>query len=482
MFTFKYHKELTAVFLCALASAAGINLMSLSTQVLIADVGFSSGNVSWATSLYILAEVVVLPTMPFLVKRIGLHSLLTWACAVFFAGTVLCMIASTPTPFLLGRLLQGAAGGLLLPLANTMIKHACEDQDVQDVSALFSAIMGTAPVLGALWGGISSPYGMTWVLFGVLFLLLCAAYLIIRHPPAVRNAEVEPTAFPFAPVVIGVGLSLLVYQIDHAPEQGFLQTKWQQWGILGVVCCLVFGFVHESMSQKPTLNIHLLRRLDFGLVCAAGFFSGVVVYGFLFTFPYYFTVIRDYAPEEIIPLLLMAAIPQLFIVRWIGRWCQRKNPGVIAAMGALLFAVTAMISSGINQQTSIADMWSIQIIRAVASPMLVIALGSMLIYILPKPQVSDGLTLYALSRILGGAMGVSGFLSFAIYQQQTTLLTGWGTFQASSILLTSHHLREIQLHAWDVAFAKTYHALAVLLIALSLFLFYSSRHTAPKNF
>lgn len=481
VFAFKYHKELSAAFLCALASVAGINLMSLSTQVLIADVGFSSGNVSWATSLYILAEVIALPTMPFLVKRLGIHGLLLWACLVFTVGTVLCMLSSTPTAFLAGRLLQGAAGGLLLPLANTMIKHICDPKDTQNVSAFFSAMLGAAPVLGALWGGLTSDYGIEWVLSGVFFVLLWSLFLIFRHPPTESKLGIAPTEFPLAPVIMGIGLSLLVYQIDEMPEQGFLETTLQQWLFITACCCLMFGLCHEALIANPTLNIHLLRNLDFGLVCTAGFFSGVVVYGFLFTFPYYFTVIRGYAPSEIIPLLLMAAIPQLFIVRLISRWCQKRNPGIVASLGAFLFAITAVLSSDISYQTTISDMWFIQGIRAFASPMLVVALGSMLLYILPTHQVSDGLTIYALSRILGGAIGVSGFLSFAIHQQQITILSGWGTFQASSLPLSIASLNEIQVYAWDFAFQQAYLLLSILLIALSVFLFYSSKHTANKN-
>lgn len=457
--------------------------MALSSSTLMSDIGFSSDNLAWATSVYLLAEIVMLPTLPFLTKLMSSERVLKYAAFMFLLGTTICMIVKTPELFLVGRALQGGAGGILLPLAHILISKHCTPEDRQSVSGNFTALMGLAPIIGVLWGGYVSLYGVFWLFSGMFFIVLIALFLIIKTPNETGTLQRhDDLKLPVGAVSIGVGLSGILYLVDNAAEHGFFQTDFQMIICTLSLSALLAGVTYEWLTPNPTINLSILKNKNMQLMCIAGLLAGIVVYGFLFTFPYYFMVIRGHAPVDIIPLLLMTAIPQIFLIKPISALCKKYNPAHLAALGAFLFSIASHLSSDISVQTAISDMWLVQIIRALASPMLVVSLSVMLLRTLPSTLVPDGQTLYAISRILGGAIGVSGFIGFTAYKYQHAILTGWGSYQSSFLLFSKNYSQAISMQVWDAVFQIAYNILAVFLMSLCFFLLYTGKHYRRENF
>lgn len=127
-----------AIVATGLMSFSGVvseTAMNVTFPTLMRELGIGTSTVQWLTTGYLLALALVVPLSSFLKRRHTLKALFLVANLLFLGATVLCALAPHFSVLLAGRLIQGAATGIALPL-------------------MFNIILGQAPAsrLGLLMG------------------------------------------------------------------------------------------------------------------------------------------------------------------------------------------------------------------------------------------------------------------------------------------------------------------------------------------
>lgn len=108
-----------AIIATGLMSLSGVvseTAMNVTFPSLMTAFGISTSTVQWLTTGYLLALALVVPLSSYLKQRFSLRGLFLTANLLFFAATVLCSLAPHFAVLLVGRLMQGAAAGIALPL------------------------------------------------------------------------------------------------------------------------------------------------------------------------------------------------------------------------------------------------------------------------------------------------------------------------------------------------------------------------------
>jgi MFS family permease len=176
---------------------------------------------AWVTTVYLVASVVAATTVHALLMRLGPRWAYLLGLTVFGAGSLTCAAAPTMEIMLVGRTVQGAAGGLLAGLGYAVINTALPSSLWTKASALVSAMWGVGTLVGPAAGGLFSQFGSWRWAFGVLVILTAAmAVLVPIALPARRDTGRDDSARTSIPVwsllLLGsAALSVSVAGIPH---------------------------------------------------------------------------------------------------------------------------------------------------------------------------------------------------------------------------------------------------------------------------
>jgi MFS family permease len=176
---------------------------------------------AWVTTVYLVASVVVATTVHALLTRMGPRWSYLLGLSVFGVGSLACAVAPTMEIMLVGRTVQGAAGGLLAGLGYAVINTALPRSLWTKASALVSAMWGVGTLLGPAAGGLFAQFGSWRWAFGVLVILTTAmAALVPIVLPARSDAERDESVRISVPVwsllLLGAAaLSVSVAGIPH---------------------------------------------------------------------------------------------------------------------------------------------------------------------------------------------------------------------------------------------------------------------------
>ena len=176
---------------------------------------------AWVTTVYLVASVVAATTVHATLTRLGPRWSYLLGLSVFGVGSLACAVAPTMEIMLVGRTVQGAAGGLLAGLGYAVINTALPSSLWTKASALVSAMWGVGTLVGPAAGGLFAQFGSWRWAFGVLVILTAAmAVLVPIALPARGDAERDESVRTSVPVwsllLLGAAaLSVSVAGIPH---------------------------------------------------------------------------------------------------------------------------------------------------------------------------------------------------------------------------------------------------------------------------
>ncbi|MBO0680635.1 MFS transporter [Mycolicibacterium sp. S2-37] len=168
---------------------------------------------AWVTTVYLVASVIAATTVHPVLMRLGPRLAYLSGLGVFGLGSLGCALAPSMELLLVGRTVQGAAGGLLAGLGYAVINTALPRQLWTRASALVSAMWGVGTLVGPAAGGLFAQFGHWRWAFGVLTILTAAmAMLVPIALPARDSSDARPARLriPLASLLLLGGAALVV--------------------------------------------------------------------------------------------------------------------------------------------------------------------------------------------------------------------------------------------------------------------------------
>lgn len=154
----------------------------------VADIG-GERLYAWVTTVYLVASVVAATTVSAMLARLGPRVAYLSALSVFGLGSVACAMAPSMELLLAGRVVQGAAGGLLAGLGYAVIHSALTPLLWTKASALVSAMWGVGTFVGPAAGGLFAQFGSWRWAFGMLAVLTVAMAVLVPYALPARRAD-----------------------------------------------------------------------------------------------------------------------------------------------------------------------------------------------------------------------------------------------------------------------------------------------------
>jgi len=184
----------------------------------VADIG-GQRFYAWVTTVYLVASVVAATTVSATLARMGPRWAYLSGLGVFGLGSLLCAMAPTMEFLLAGRVVQGAAGGLLAGLGYGVINSALPPSLWTKASALVSAMWGVGTLLGPAAGGLFAQFGSWRWAFGVLVALSAAIAALVPFalPARSHDGPAVPDRIPVWSLLL-LGSAALAVSVAGIPR------------------------------------------------------------------------------------------------------------------------------------------------------------------------------------------------------------------------------------------------------------------------
>ena len=172
---------------------------------------------AWVTTVYLVASVIGATTVGSVLSRFGPRRSYLGALVSFSAGTAVCMLAPGMPVLLVGRTIQGFAGGVLAGLGYAVISAVLPERLWPRAAATVSAMWGVGTLIGPASGGLFAQLG-SWR-GGFAFLLVLAALVCVLVPIALPDGRADVTAPLRIPVLSLTLLGMAALVVSLAAVQ-----------------------------------------------------------------------------------------------------------------------------------------------------------------------------------------------------------------------------------------------------------------------
>jgi MFS family permease len=142
----------------AMAPLLDSTIINVALGTLGRDLHTSLAAVQWVVTGYLLALAMAIPATGWLVGRFGAKRMWMFSLALFLAGSMLCGVAWNTGALVAFRVLQGAGGGLMLPILQTLLMRAAGGRGLGRLMATITIPALVGPILGPVIGGLNFLY------------------------------------------------------------------------------------------------------------------------------------------------------------------------------------------------------------------------------------------------------------------------------------------------------------------------------------
>ncbi|HEY1314629.1 MAG TPA: MDR family MFS transporter [Steroidobacteraceae bacterium] len=403
-------------WVAVIGSTIGAFLAILNIQVVGASLADIQGGIGagiddggWITTSYLIAEIIVIPLSGWLASVFSLRTYLLTSTALFLALTAACAFAQTLGQMIVIRAAQGFAGGVLIPLAFTIIMTKLPRSKHPIGLAIYSIAVVFAPSIGpALGGYFSDNFGWQSIFFLSLIPgALMIAMLWYALDPAPRQFHLLAEGDWLGVITMALGLGSLETVLEEGNKDDWFGSPFiVRLSVVAVLSLAAFIYL-ELKRPTPLLNLRLLKRRNFGLGTCANFVFGFSMFGWIYLIPQYLSRLQGYSSQEIGGVMVWLGLPQLFLIPFIPKVMQRVQVRGLVIAGYSLFIGGSLLAMFLSDDFSGPEFLGSSLIRALAQAMTMAPLSAMAIAGIEPRDAGSASALFNATRNLGGAVGIA---------------------------------------------------------------------------
>ncbi|WP_244958078.1 DHA2 family efflux MFS transporter permease subunit [Erythrobacter ramosus] len=385
-----------------------IQIVATSLPTIQSALDIGADQMIWIQTAYLTAEIVAIPLTGFLTARLGMRWLFVSAVAVFTIASVGCSESQTFASLIAWRIVQGFAGGTLIPAVFSAV-FLLFPQRSQGIATTIAGVAAVfAPTVGPIVGGwITETYSWHWLFrINVLPGILAAVGAAVTLRGAASNMRSVRTVDAAALTLLAVGLTALQIGLKDAPTDGWLAPNVAAL-LLGFMVCAVLFVWRTARSGGPLVELRCFKDRNFAIGCALSFILGVGLFGSTYLMPFFLGLVREHDALRIGEIMLVTGIAQLIAAPVAVYLEQRVGARSLTVFGFVLFAAGLLMSTNQTAQTDFAEMLLPQVLRGVATMFCLLPPTRMALGRLSPELVADGSGLFNLMRNLGGAIGLA---------------------------------------------------------------------------
>jgi MFS transporter, DHA2 family, multidrug resistance protein len=404
----------------AFMAVLNIQITNASLPYIEGGIGTGGVNGTWISTAYLIGEIIVIPLSDFLSRAFSLRRYLIANTALFLLFSMACGQAHSLGEMIVLRALQGFAGGVLIPLAFTIIVTMLPPSKRAIGMAGFAVSATFAPAIGPTVGGyFTENYGWPYIFYlnlGPGIIMLAALWYAL--PKAPMRLDLLPKGDWLGIALMAVGLAALQTVLDEGNTDDWFGSPFiVQLSVVAAVALAAFAVV-EVRRADPLIKFRLLARRNFGLGTLSNFLLGFALYGSAYLLPEYLSDTQGYNSEQVGSVLAWTGFPQLVVIPFVPLLMKRIDARLLVATGLLVFAASCFMNLTTNSDVAGPELFWPNVIRALGQALIITPLASIAMAGIAPADAGGASGLFNMTRNLGGAIGVAALETFVTKREQ----------------------------------------------------------------
>lgn len=391
---------------------------------------------TWTITSYAVAEAITVPLTGWLAARFGTYRTLMVSLTGFALFSVLCGVARTIEMLVVFRILQGLAGGPLMPLTQTLLMRIYPPEKMTQAMALWGVTTICAPIFGPLIGGyISDNWSWPWIFYINLPVIAICLFLVneLIAPFETKTRRERIDVVGLILLVIWVGSFQLMLDIGREHDW-FASTGIVALAIIAVVGFIAF-IIWELTDDHPVVDLRVFRyrSLWVGTTGVALGFGGM--FAMIVLVPLWLQSVVGYTASESGHAMALVGIFAVVMSPIAGKIMEKVDVRLCITLGMLwLVGVSLMRMTW----TADADFWTFampQLLQGFGMPFFFIGLMSFAMSSVPAKDTASAAGMLSFMRTVSGAVGTALAASWWDDATRTTRDTLAGTLNGAQSIM-----------------------------------------------
>src|SRR5438874_3988762 len=338
------------VAMAAFMEVLDTSIANVALPYMAGNLGASNDESTWILTSYLVSNAIVLPISGWFAGVLGRKRFFMMCLVIFTLSSLLCGIAPSLGAIILFRVLQGAGGGGLQPMAQAILADTFPPAKRGLAFARYGVTVVVAPTVGPTLGGwITDSYTWRWIFFinlpvGILALFLVSR--LIEDPPwakRVAGAWVKIDYIGVALLTLGVGA--LQVMLDKGQEDDWFGSHLILTLAIVAGVGLVSLVVWEWFYKDPIVEVRLFKNFNFLGANAMMFILGIMLFSSLVMMPLFLQTLMGYTAESAGLVLSGGGLVLLFLMPIAGTLASKVQARYMIAFGWLALSVAMYYST-----------------------------------------------------------------------------------------------------------------------------------------
>ena len=300
----KYNPWLVAVVvaLAAFMETLDTSIANVALPYMAGNLGASNDQSTWVLTSYLVSNAIILPMTGWIAGAFGRKRFFMSCLGIFTVSSLLCGLAPSLGFLLLFRVLQGAGGGGLQPMAQAILADTFPPEKRGLAFALYGITAIMAPTIGPTLGGwITFNYSWRWIFFINLPVGIITWFLVrrvVEDPPYLRRLKGAGVKLDYVGIaLLTIGVGALQVLLDKGQEDDWFGSRFITSLIITSAVCLISLVIWEWYQKAPIIDVKMLKNFNFAFSSLMMFTLGILLFSSLVLMPQFLQTLLGYTSQ-----------------------------------------------------------------------------------------------------------------------------------------------------------------------------------------
>ena len=402
------------VALAAFMEVLDTSIANVALPHIAGGLGASGDESTWVLTAYLVSNAIVLPMGGWMASVLGRKNFFMTCIVIFTISSFLCGIAPSLPILLLSRVLQGAGGGGLQPMAQAIMADSFEPRKRGQAFALYGLVAVLAPSIGPTLGGwITDNYSWRWIFYINIPVGLLALFLtqrLVEEPPWLKHAKSNFFKVDYIGIsFLVLSMGALQVMLDKGEEKDWFASNFVLgFGIAFVVSFLALIIWEWFFAKAPLIELRLFKSSNFAVCCFLMLLTGGLLNATTVLQPQFLQGQLGYTATIAGLSLSGGGLALLVVMPMAGQAVGRFPARNMIAFGFVAFAFSYWFTAThLNLGLSFGMSSWMRVLQIFAIPFVFISVTTAAYFGLPRSQSNQISGLINFVRNLGGSILIS---------------------------------------------------------------------------
>lgn len=385
-------------------------LLATALPYIMRDLEIDASVAQWLQSIFMLVNGIMIPVTAFLIQRFTTRQLFLAAMGIFAVGTLIASIAPGFAFLMIGRILQAAGAGIIMPLMQTILFMTFPIEKRGAAMGMFGMVIAFAPAIGpTLSGWLVEQFpwrSLFYVILPIIIIDIIVAYFVLKNVTEQTNPKLDVLSI----ILSTFGFGGLLYAFSSAGSTGWTSSQVIISLIVGAVA-LIWFILRQLKLEEPILEFRVFKNKVFTLTTALGMVTFLAMIGAAVVLPLLMQNMLGFNAMESGLMILPGAAVMGLMNPITGRIFDKFGAKWLAITGMTILTITTFMFTTLDQNTTFTYLATVNAVRMLSIAMVMMPVTTAGLNQLPMNLIPHGTAMNNTMRQVAGAVGTALLVS-----------------------------------------------------------------------